>query len=170
MSGEGFLRTRAMPVTIQFRDYANYTSTVTFHVREGANVEDCKNLIEKVKALQLGHIEAYTIGYHKTVFPQKPLVNAHAIGGAKWLISFSASNANGNTFSRQITVPCADPNLMYPPPRAKQANLDLQQWKDFMEIFSRLYVSSEGWEIQQGSVRVIWKMHNWPPKGQRRRR
>ncbi len=164
------MRTRAMPLSIMFRDAMNYTSSAKFHVREGTSDEDCKGLIEKVTALQLGHVDSYTIGYHKTVFPQKPSISKFATGGAKWLISFDAKNAVGNQFNRRITIPCADTHLMYPPPRAKQANLELQQWKDFMDVFLRLCVSPEGWEIEHNSVSIMWKMHAWPPKGQRPRR
>jgi hypothetical protein len=170
MSEGGFLRTRAMPVSIMFRDSANYTSTAKFHVREGTSVEDCKSLIEKVTALQLGHVDSYTIGYHKTVFPQKQQVNKFAMGGSKWLITFDAKNAIGNRFNRRVTIPCADVQLNYPPSRAKQANLELPQWNDFMELFLRFCVSPEGWDIEQGSVKVEWRMHKWPPKGQQRRR
>lgn len=169
MNEQGYERTRAMPVTIEIRDSANYTSTATFHVREGTSVEDCKILIEKASALQIGHVDSYTIGYHKTVFAQKPASQHFATGGAKWVIKFATQSDDGsNWYNHRITIPCADNQQMLG--RTKQANLGLQQWKDFLEVFLRICVGQEGFPINKASVQVEWKMRNWPPKGQKRRR
>lgn len=160
---------RAKPLTLTFYDWLKeYPYTSTFYIREETADEDCHRFIHAVEVMSSCVLGKYKLGYRQFVVPdyrdRLKDISPHVLGTFKWRISYLISNG----LTRSHTIPgykishsMAAVNNSIKGGKNK-ANIEHEDWKNFVAVFHEVCVSSEGESIPSW-VDIEASKSNWPP-------